>query len=364
MSDFSRRQFLKQLGVFATTLAVCPNMLANNDSFEMLVVGDSLIWGQGLLEKDKTYSLVQNWLQNDLKKRVKLKVKAHSGATIFLHDKEKNLLKNANKDEIKNLLPEVSVGFPTISKQIENAKLEYETVGTKPEDVNLVLLTAGIVDITVAGVLDPFAKNDELKKLIIKYCRDDLFQFLEHSATIFPNALFVVVGYFPIVSPDSNSSEMLNAFLETQKFLRIIKPFINNNLGKQFFKKLKKKALARSRIWFEDSNREMQGAVNHLNEKFGKPRAIFVKSNFTENDAVHTDNTLLFEMDKKGKINDPQYQQRAIDCKKVLADLKREINLKQSVRLCEMAAIGHPNIEGAKRYAEAIINNLKQNYKL
>lgn len=358
MSEFSRRQFLKQLGLFATTLALSPNILANSDAFEMLVVGDSLIWGQGLNEKDKFYSLVRNWLETQVKREVKLKVKAHSGATIFLHDKYANLLKNAGKDEYTNIAGEVPIAFPTISKQIENAKAEYQ----KAEDVNLVMLTGGIVDITVAEVLNPSGNNDELIRNITKYCFEDMSKFLEQSAQIFPNALFVVVGYFPIMADNSKSSEILNAYLEASSFPALFKPLINNLLGQQLFKGMKKKALARSRIWFDNSNLELEKSVNRLNEKFGKKRAVFVKTNLTENEATHTPNTLLFKMVKKGKINDFVYKERESECKETLNNLKKEIGYKESLRQCEIAAIGHPNIEGSKRYAESIINKLKEIY--
>jgi hypothetical protein len=125
---------------------------------------------------------------------------------------------------------------------------------------------------------------------------------------------------------------------------------------------MKKNALARSRIWFENSNLELEKAVNSLNEKLGKKRAVFVKSNLTEKEATHTPNTLLFEMVKKGRINDFLYDEREKECKETLDKLKKEIGYKESLRQCEIAAIGHPNIEGSKRYAESIINKLKEIY--
>ncbi len=82
--------------------------------FDFLVVGDSLIWGQGLEEKDKFYALTKNWLENEFfggRRRVALKMKAHSGATIFLHDDEAAALKKTGRTENTFFDPEVAVGF-------------------------------------------------------------------------------------------------------------------------------------------------------------------------------------------------------------------------------------------------------------
>ncbi|MGI8639708.1 MAG: hypothetical protein ACR2MG_07115 [Pyrinomonadaceae bacterium] len=46
-------------------------------------------------------------------------------------------------------------------------------------------------------------------------------------------------------------------------------------------------------------------------------------------------------------------------CPKVFAELKHYHYGKMAVRMCELAAIGHPNIEGAKAYAGAIKKSLK-----
>lgn len=363
MTNVSRRQFLKSLGAIATLFVANPtSFLFSQETakdFEMLVVGDSLVWGQGLDEKDKFYTLTKNWLQNELKKEVKLKVKAHSGATIFLHEKESQLLKKAQKSEKEEVYPEVNVVFPTLKTQIEIAKSEYEKEGKQPETVDLVMLTGGIVDITVAGVLNPLGNEKAFKKQIVQYCNEDMFRFLDEAAQVFPNALFVVVGYFPIFSPKSNTAQSYNAALEAFAFPRPLKFIANNILTRPFFTLVKKKAINRSRVWFEDSNRELQTTVNRLNEKTGKQRAVFVKSPLTEDNAINTPNTLLFKMLEKGKINDFFYDERLTECKKILGELKESTGIKQSIRQCEIAAIGHPTPEGSKAYAEAIKSVLK-----
>lgn len=68
MKDFSRRQFLKQLGAAAglflasRSVLSLPKFVFSNESetFEMLVVGDSHISGQGLQQKNKFFISSKN----------------------------------------------------------------------------------------------------------------------------------------------------------------------------------------------------------------------------------------------------------------------------------------------------------------
>ena len=106
MGEISRRNFIKLFGVSAAVLATGTghafSAFLEADSFDLLVVGDSLIWGQGLDEKDKFYSLVTTWLGNDGlagKQTVNLKVKAHSGSTLKLHADEAEKYKRAGCDD-------------------------------------------------------------------------------------------------------------------------------------------------------------------------------------------------------------------------------------------------------------------------
>ncbi len=357
MNTFSRRQFLKSLGAVSTfflTNQTSFSFAKNSESFEMLVVGDSLIWGQGLEEKDKIYTLTKNWLEVAIGKNINLKVKAHSGATIFLPDHEAKLLQKRGMAETNTFYPEINLSFPTLKAQIENAKNEYQNSA----NVNLVLLTGGIGGITGAGVLNPFGNNKTLQNDIKKYCNEEMFCFLEYSANVFPNALFAVIGYFPILSQKSDTSKLFNSFLRAYAIPSPIKPLANNILIRQLFKLIKNKALRRSRLWFEDSNRELNKAVNRLNEKFGKQRAVFIKSPLTEANAFETEETQLFKLEKKGQVNDEFYDERLIECRKTLSELKKIIGLKQSVRQCEIAAIGHITSAGSKAYAEAVKTTL------
>jgi lysophospholipase L1-like esterase len=360
MSGFSRREFIQKICGSVAALFVANRAVFSLDEtdkkFEILVIGDSLIFGQGLKEENKTYSIVKTWLQSELKREVKLNIKAHSGARISLHEEDLNGLKRGGKDDSTYYNLEVPLSFPSIESQIKLAEKDYE----KPQNLDLIMLTGGITDLEVADILNGKGNDAKLKADIVKYCRDSMFSLLAQSANAFPNAKIIVVGYYPPISNKSKGSKVFNAMLELYKIPRPLKPFVNNVLTRQFLKGLKKRAIKRSQIWFEDSNREFQNAVAKLNEKFDKPRAFFVKSPIDEETCYGTKNTLLWEMGKKGKTNDEIYDARKIGCIAALDEITKTTKLKYPRRFCELSGLGHPNIEGSKAYAEAIKEKLKQ----
>jgi lysophospholipase L1-like esterase len=326
--------------------------------YEVLVIGDSLIWGQGLLEKDKTYTHIANWLRKDILtgiRTVDVKVKAHSGATIKLDPQEAASLNTAKVDPTIEYKGEVNIGFPSIWQQVDKASSEYGPTGA-----HLILLTAGITDITVEGVLDPFGKEADLKKEIATYCGGQVTELLGHIGKANPNATIVVLGYYPIITKQSRASRVFNGWLESRETASFLKPIFNNALTRTlFFSRIRKKVIKRSKVWLEDSNYHLRMSVETHNRTVGSPKAIFVASPLTEDNAVEAPNTKLFRMKKNGDIEDPLFAERTADCAAVLNDLNSKAKLKYRPSRCAMAAVGHPDPNGAAAYAEAVKAALK-----
>jgi hypothetical protein len=372
MANYSRRHFLERIGAAAAGVFVAGRSILSSpvsefsaevEPFEMLVLGDSLIWGQGLKEEDKFYWLTKQWLQKEVfaqNRQVNLKLKAHSGSTLTLHEEEAEGFKKAGwQEETKFYHPEVNVSFPSIKTQIDLASREYQAEEKRAESVNLIMLSGGITDITVAALLNPFGNNKKLKNDIAKYCYDKMLEVLQHAASVFPNALIAVVGYYPIISPKTSSGKLYNALLEAYEFPRPLKPVANNIFTEQFFKIIHARGTRRSRIWAEHSDIKLQEAVKSLNAQFNQRRAIFIKTPITEETCLETKNTLLFKMGKKGKTEDAHFEERNMECNKSLKELKKDAGIKYSTRFCEISPVGHPNVEGSRAYAEAVKAHLK-----
>ena len=339
--------------------AVCPASFLGQsyDPFELLVVGDSLIFGQGLLEKDKIHTHVAEWLRTSAPggpRDVNLKMKAHSGSTLKFHAEDAEAYRKAGRDETFFYKREVNVSFPSTWKQIEVAAEEYRAAGKSGAD--LILLSGCITDITVAKVLDPKGDDDLLRRQAKQFCHDDMLDVLNHSVRLHPRAAIAVVGYFPMVSSQSNGKRLFNGWLEALDTNRFLKWMMNNPImRKAYFQKVGNKAMHRSRLWFEESSRQIESAVDDFNRQFDRRRAVFVGSPLTEDNAVEAPNTLLFKMGKRGISEDPMYAERKADCDAALPELKRSTGIEFPIRFCEVAGVGHPNPTGSRKYADAVI---------
>ena len=367
MTKHSRRNFIKQLGAFAGGLAFAGRSVLsaplfpdseNSKAFDFLVVGDSLIWGQGLREEQKFYHLTKEWLRTEVFKNtreINVKVKAHSGASINLRRFEADALEKAEIGETEFYHPEVNISFPSINAQIDVARQEYKN----PESVDLIMLTGGITDIRLSVILNPLKDNDELRREIVKHCNEKMFEMLGKAAAEFPNALIVLVGYYPFLSKYTPASTMLNNLLEIYEFPRPLKSAINNPLNRRLLKRYRKKMIERSLIWAQDSTREFKKAVERLNTESGKQRAVFVESPIKEENSIAAKKPLVYETGKKGRAQDALAEERLKVCDKTIDELNKLTDLKFRTRTCELATIGHPNVEGSKAIAEAIRENLK-----
>src|SRR5437016_7388361 len=97
---------------------VSQNSNAGNSSrpLNMLVVGDSILWGQGLKPEHKSWYQVKLWLERTTGRKVIEKIEAHSGAVIEA---------GSTNDRLTAGNPEVNVDLPTINDQFDTALKYY-----------------------------------------------------------------------------------------------------------------------------------------------------------------------------------------------------------------------------------------------
>lgn len=327
--------------------------LAQDRPAQIVVVGDSLIWGQGLKEEDKTYSLVRGWYEAEHLKgtrKAELVVKAHSGATVKLHDVERQGLKKAGLSEDTVFNGEISFGFPSSFKQLESAHDELRERAIPADDVELILVSGCITDISVGEILNPLGGKKKMPKLVEQYCGRDMLDLLNHAHTLFPNARIAVLGYYPMIGPKTRSSKLLDGWLESMSFPRPVQPLANNILTRRIFGLLRKRAEEGSRVFVRESTKHLQAAVSSFNSERGASKAFFVESPVTEENTLDTEDTLLFNMAKDGRTDDPLYDFRLTECRGPQGEIRRKAGIKESVRHCQISGAGHPNEKGARRY--------------
>src|SRR5229473_1117716 len=111
--------------------------------FRMVVLGDSILWGQGLPLEDKATTTAQRSLGTRLSRPAILEMFAHSRAVItpdVWHD-----LQPAKPGEVPSRYPSVTAQ----AKAVPN-----------PANVDLVLVNGGINDMGAQQIVNPIHVND------------------------------------------------------------------------------------------------------------------------------------------------------------------------------------------------------------
>jgi hypothetical protein len=284
----------------------------------LLVIGDSVVWGQGLAYEHKTASILGKHLGAEIK------MLAHSGAKIGIRDSYTVTMPSA----------EVPCFFPTILQQLQEFNGD-------PASVQWVLMNGGINDVEIQRVFNPMIPQYELELHIRNYCGRDLLAILQQATQKFRNARTLVLGYYPALSHLSRPEgvESLYSLVHGVRFA----PLFDADL---FRHELLKHCL---RFW-KLSTGLFRSAVASVNREAGSQRAIFVDSGMEEANAAYAPQSLLWECES----NDPnRAPDEAVPERRVAYELVRADGLQKNQVL--LSAVGHPNIAGAARMAEQCV---------
>src|SRR5437667_8773036 len=123
----------------------------------MLVLGDSILWGEGLKTEHKSWYQLQTWLAANTGRAVIERIEAHAGAVIEGSDATERATAADG---------EVNVALPTVSEQADRA-LRYYKEGSK---VDLVLVNGCANDIGTQNLLNAAITTDEIHRLTEAKC--------------------------------------------------------------------------------------------------------------------------------------------------------------------------------------------------
>ncbi len=317
-------------------------MTAHENSFKMVVLGDSVMWGQGLFDSQKMHTLVEA----ELTRRglvVQTIFLAHSGAII------------GEPDVVTNKPPidgEVPVGEPTVFEQIKMALNGNE----RDEAVNLVLICAGVNDVDVTRIVNLRDRG------LDKYIEDTFYRktklLLERSYHCFPNAIIILCGYYQAFSSDSEQTLMLNAL----KAMGFSVPLLPNSVGELVIEVFGEKiadTLVERCAHFRDSAHEfiheaIIDTVGIMPE--AKERLFFANPQFKPENAVGASQAFLYGINADLSPQDPPEIAipRAKACE-VYADRLEPLDHFTGPR----ATTAHPNPLGARQYADAILSTIR-----
>jgi lysophospholipase L1-like esterase len=284
----------------------------------LLVIGDSVVWGQGLAYNHKTASILAEHLG------VEMTMLAHSGAKIGIRDSYTVTMPSG----------EVPCFFPTILQQLQEFNGD-------PASVQWVLMNGGINDVEIQRVFNPMIPQYELELHIRNFCGRDLLEILQLATQKFPNARILLLGYYPALSHLSRAEgvESLYSLVHGVKFA----PLFDADL---FRNELVEHCL---RFWRLSTGLLRIGA-EHVNREAGLQRAIFVDSGMKEANAAYAPESLLWECENNDPTKAPD---EAVAERRVAYELVGAGDLQKSQML--LSAVGHPNVAGAALMAEQCV---------
>ncbi len=335
---------------------------ANLSDFNLLVLGDSITWGQGLKDEHKAWYQIKSWLENSAGRRVRERVEAHSGAVIGSPG-------DSGGNPVPALDGEVNRGLPSVNHQIDNAVRSY----ADPTQVDLVLVDGCINDLDSRRLLNAANTPEGIRELAEQKCGPPVEAMLTRITTSFPKAHVIITGYYPILSEKTESDLFMRA---------LMKRFYTGTV-RMNDKQLRTRLIEISREWYLASNQMLAGATSKVDAllvaKGSRQRALFAEIAFQPEHSFAAPQSRLWGFDASFlrkllviltlgrvtlKTNDERRNQRGNSCKETFMPPPGEKKDQKRARLnrimlCRLAAIGHPNREGSSMYTEAIGRQLK-----
>lgn len=249
------------------------NLFLKLSNFRIVIIGDSVIWGQGLTENEKTFNIVADFIRtkgNGL--NVIIENYAHSGA--IMGDKISRLVTTGKNSE-------VPYDFPTIFAQLDISEKK------STPDTDLIILNGGINDVGFTAIIDPVSdiSEDSLRGETRKNCGAKMKQLLEETHHSHPNAQILVTGYFNMISINSNPVLYL-ALLS----LFSASPGLLNEL---IVPVLLAFSIKRSKVFFEISQEALRNAVEEANHTINN-KATFIKGDWSDEHALFASKSRLF----------------------------------------------------------------------
>jgi len=363
-----------------SAFAECPGDVkpSAEDPMQMLVLGDSIMWGQGLKPEQKISWRVKCWLQEKTGREVQTRIEAHSGAHLAGA--------STTPPRFKSNDGEVNLPFPTINEQLDNAARFY---GQARSRVDLILVDGCINDVDVSNLLNAGATPDWLRERIMTRCGAGMHDLLLRMTESFPNAHVVVTGYYRMISSDT----------EDNAFIRLLVKKLNSGRREaqgMTYKEMRERLITLSELWYKVSTSSLSEAVSKVNAELGEkslpPRVMFVEIEFWPEHSFSASNTLLWNFmfgstNLSGfrkiiialslgtaayKPNDDVRESRIKSCNETYKAPKggkdgkdgketeeEKRDRKNRLLICRYASLGHPNQMGALIYAEAIKGKLQ-----
>ena len=328
-----------------TDYTITPCNAQNNEVFNMVVIGDSIAWGAGLNRDEKYSYLTAKWLSEQLSRPVNVKVLAHTGAT----------LEKPETTGIEHQYPDIPSSNPTLFEQADEI--------SNHDYVDLVLVSGGAndVDLKKLNSLDyGFIGStlDEIQTASWDEIETPMYELLKKLLNECPNAKIIVTGYYSGISKDSKGlTEFYKAFAPESQF-----PFSDYKKADdptQLYE-----LATKADTFYEKSNLALNSAVIRANKESGTNRIEFARIVFPSDKSYGTENSWLWKIE--GTEGNYRTDDHKYDMRDSLAGTAcQQMSLR---RVCDkptesrLAAVGHPNVEGAGEYNRTIVQKISETW--
>jgi len=316
------------------------------DTFRIASFGDSIVWGQGLLESDKFTMLVADTITARRGGSIAvfaLDRFAHSGA----------VLAPVSGDAPDPGAPRAPGDFtgecpfmtPSVTAQLAGWSLA--TLSPQRGEIDLVIVDGGINDVAVTTILDPFASDAALSAATTAACFTSMRGLLTTVLSTFPAVPVVVTGYYPIVSDRSDIAFLLPMIGALGLLGPVVLPLVPGAIpigfdpiaAAIFYLWVRQRLIDRSALFSSVANSSLATAVAAAG-----PRVALAIPAFTPANSIFAPDAFLFGvgLSTGGLVPlDPVAGSRVATCG-------------TGNVITTVASIGHPNVQGAKAYADAI----------
>lgn len=307
--------------------------------FYMAALGDSAMWGNGLLDRDKFSARVARQIEDELGVYVVRNVRAVSGATIAVHLADDMCFRRCGDGEV----PEVFTSITTQANTLE-----------RPELYDLILLDGCGNDVQLERILTTVDNTALLTELSGEYCMGDMANLLIRVRALAPQAPIVVTGYFPFVSEYSDLSAITTwasangiELLSEEDIAAALENFVKN-----------------SAVFQTESGVALAAAVELVNSlDADDPPIAFVDPEFAGENATFAPDAWLWGLTENVPLalqlnialqlfpEDPMLDERVRRC--------AQPPVAPNLLACVYGALGHPNVAGAQAYTTHIVAALR-----
>ena len=323
--------------------------------YNVLAIGDSVMWGQGHLAKDTFAEKVAKYIQEDAGKRsVQVANLAHSGAVIGTTRAE-------SASAQPYLYGELPRTYPDLYTQLRASKFQYRSSDTLPKtyltaqsfdstrqsthkkrmkktldamnsgDPDLILPDGGINDLGATQILNPLDqdKNEidlpdslrdvrrfvadwrhepkQFEREIKQFCYERMRRLLVAVHRAHPTSKMVVTGYYPIFTKGSalgavggggTLAAMLLVLMRRPRPLRVA----TLTALTAAYALLSKLVIERNDYWYKRSRHWLDEAVDNANESIGSRACFFAQPRFGKDNGGFAKKSYLYEFTLSSKF--------------------------------------------------------------